>query len=330
MNSDALIRAARAMLDVPISGMEQIGGGRNSQVFKLTSSCGDYLLKRYCAAQRLDVEFSAFSFLRAQGITAVPEAIASDRDNAIGIYVFVAGEPVSSGNVTGRDIADCVDFIGQLKSVRGPDTIQDAAEAFFCLADIEANVRARLGRLEKRERDSSAEGELAAFLDQRFCPVLERAVRSARQSYAGMGMTPSQPLAVEDRILSPSDFGFHNAVRTAGGMVFVDFEYFGWDDPAKLVSDFMLHPGMDIPMAARQRFRDEVIGNLGAPDLAWRQEALLPVFGLKWCLILLNEFLRTDYARREFAGVVGGRDAVLKRQLRKAEAMLGLTEMLLP
>ena len=46
------------------------------------------------------------------------------------------------------------------------------------------------------------------------------------------------------RVLSPSDFGFHNALRRPDGtIVFVDFEYFGWDDPAKMMADAMLHPG---------------------------------------------------------------------------------------
>ncbi|MFX9699951.1 hypothetical protein ABTP10_19680, partial [Acinetobacter baumannii] len=58
------------------------------------------------------------------------------------------------------------------------------------------------------------------------------------------------------RCLSPSDFGFHNAVqRPEGQIVFVDFEYFGWDDPVKLTCDFMLHPGMDLPDDLAQRFR---------------------------------------------------------------------------
>ena len=45
--------------------------------------------------------------------------------------------------------------------------------------------------------------------------------------------------------LSPSDFGFHNALRGNNGkIIFLDFEYFGWDDPVKLCCDTILHPGM--------------------------------------------------------------------------------------
>lgn len=46
-------------------------------------------------------------------------------------------------------------------------------------------------------------------------------------------------------ILSPSDFGIHNILVDGSNPFmckFVDFEYFGWDRPEKLVSDTILHP----------------------------------------------------------------------------------------
>ena len=48
------------------------------------------------------------------------------------------------------------------------------------------------------------------------------------------------------QILSPSDFGFHNVIKTKQGLRFIDFEYFGWDDPVKLITDFIWHPAMDL------------------------------------------------------------------------------------
>ena len=53
------------------------------------------------------------------------------------------------------------------------------------------------------------------------------------------------------RALSPSDFGLHNALRTKDGQLrFIDFEYFGWDDPVKLVSDTAIQPGSSLPHSA--------------------------------------------------------------------------------
>jgi hypothetical protein len=49
---------------------------------------------------------------------------------------------------------------------------------------------------------------------------------------------------------------------------------------------------------------------------------LLPVFELKWCCIMLNEFLPEGDGRRAFAGVGESRDTQRQRQLRKVESAL--------
>ena len=62
--------------------------------------------------------------------------------------------------------------------------------------------------------------------------------------FIGQGVSWEQELLEQYRTLSPSDFGFHNALRTpAGTMVFLDFEYFGWDDPAKTGFGFFVASG---------------------------------------------------------------------------------------
>ena len=63
-------------------------------------------------------------------------------------------------------------------------------------------------------------------------------------------------LAQEKRSLVPADFGFHNSLRQGdGSLAYVDFEYFGWDDPVKLTADILLHPGVPLGAAQRERFR---------------------------------------------------------------------------
>ena len=46
--------------------------------------------------------------------------------------------------------------------------------------------------------------------------------------------------------LSPSDFGFHNILQSEGRLNFLDFEYAGRDDLAKLLSDFRLCPEIKV------------------------------------------------------------------------------------
>ena len=102
----------------------------------------------------------------------------------------------------------------------------------------------------------------------------------------------------------PSDFGFHNSLRRPdGSLAFLDFEYFGWDDPVKLTADILLHPGRPLQPTAAARFRrsgDALYGD--DPAFAARLAAYLPLFGLRWVLILLNEFIPERWQRRVLAG----------------------------
>src|SRR6202040_3710161 len=100
------------------------------------------------------------------------------------------------------------------------------------------------------------EPDLAHFLNGSFTPLLEHHVNGAKGKMAAAGLDFAATLPQEKRSLVPSDFGFHNSLRRMDGtLAFVDFEYFGWDDPVKLTADILLHPGMSLGDAQRARLR---------------------------------------------------------------------------
>ncbi len=74
----------------------------------------------------------------------------------------------------------------------------------------------------------------------------------------------------------------------------------------------------------KKRFAAGVLGFFpDYPALPRRVESVYPLFGLKWCLILLNEFLPDPYLRRQFAVTTGvDRRALQLQQLEKAGHML--------
>ena len=72
--------------------------------------------------------------------------------------------------------------------------------------------------------------------------------------------------AIGRTIISPSDFGFHNTlVRPDGELQFLDFEYAGFDDPAKLVGDFYACPEIPTPQETFERFVDRLVFSLNSP-----------------------------------------------------------------
>ena len=105
---------------------------------------------------------------------------------------------------------------------------------------------------------------------------------------------------------------------------FLDFEHFGWDDPAKMIADFLLHPAMVLDAFLKRRFVANILSCFEDREtLEKRVEILYPLFGLKWCMILLNEFVPEDLLRREFACEASlEKDEVQTEQLKKSRQML--------
>jgi thiamine kinase-like enzyme len=272
----------------------------------------------------METEFASLTFLRDNGITNVPKPIIATTHSPLNfaIYSWIEGQPFGPHNLTSASIAAATDFLSQLAELRHHPTshsLKPAAEAFFIGGILLENIQARLRPLLVGPHIP----DLHAFLKAEFLPAFDRLSTWAR-NYPIF----SQELDPNSRTLSPSDFGFHNALLTLHNeIVFLDFEYFGWDDPAKTISDFLLHPAMDLPLALKQQFAATAVQHLAhCPGLPSRVKAFYPLFGLKWCLILLNEFLPDHILRRRFAGM-SDQDLRQKQleQLAKARNMLQRT-----
>lgn len=318
-----LKRVAEKLLGVSDVALESIDGGRNSRVYKLVTPSGPYAFKTYFrhssdSRSRMDTEFQALRFLWDNGESAVPEPIASSPDDDCAIYEWIDGEKIA--DPTEEHVLAAAAFLGRLHRLRnrpGADRLRLASEACFSASALVDCLRGRLEPLLARTEQE----ELSAFLRNEFCPTLEFL---CARSLATLGDVFSHELALEHRTLSPSDFGFHNALlRSGGGLVFLDLEYFGWDDPVKLMSDFLLHPGMSVSPDRKCQFASAMLREF--PETLDRFEAFFPLFGLKWCLILLNEFLPEHLLRRKFAGMSErDREARQSEQLAKARNMLRL------
>lgn len=311
-----------------VVSVERIGGGRNSRVYLLVcKDCKKYIAKFYFTHRldkrdRLEVEFASLQFLWNNGIKCVPQPVLSDKNEGCAIYEYIEGEKVASQDVTNDDIECVVEFLGRLKKLgdkKESDRLPNASEAFFSNRAIVTNIRGRLEKLYSICNDKSQYNELHRFLDD-FRLLFSDVVRWCKLSLEEKGMSFVSCLGREDKTLSPSDFGFHNALRRKSGQIaFLDFEYFGWDDPAKMISDFLLHPNMELKGELKNRFVDAILKQFKEHVyLRKRLEIVYPLFGLKWCLILLNEFLPEQMLRRKFATGDSSYDSVLSGQLTKS------------
>ena len=330
---EAAWRASAArLLRAEVTAMEPIGGGRNSRVYRLRAADGPTaVLKAYFQhaddhRDRLGTEFTALSFLWDNGVRAIPRPQAMDREAGFALYEYVEGQKLSGTRLAVAEIDQAVDFLVALRELKdrpGSDALPPASEACFSVQALEASLRGRLNRLVGVPPISAPQAGLHRFLLESLVPGLDRLLTWGRARLAEAELSFEADLPRAERTLSPSDFGFHNALRRPDGqLVFLDFEYFGWDDPAKMVSDMLLHPAMNLAEVWKWRFARRLWLAWGTPPgLQRRVEVVYPLWGVKWCLILLNEFLPDHLQRRQFAGRASEVEVSQAVQLAKAEQL---------
>ena len=288
-NLRELREIAADLAGAPVSGISKAGSGANSLVFRVEATSRNFALKCYPARSgdlrpRALVEWDTLTFLHANGVTAIPRAVARDQNGRYLLMDWIDGAPVSSHD--SGDIDDAARFIAAVFQLsRFPDakSFPQASEACLSTFEIVRQIDQRIGAL-------APVPEIQAFVVEAICPVLK-----ARRIELVGDMDGSRRLDAALRRLIPADFGFHNALRRPSGtLCYIDFDYFGWDDPVKLAADFVLHPGMSLTDGERRSF----IANLAEAlsddaDFKPRLRRHLELYAARWALILLNPF-RTD------------------------------------
>ncbi|MGJ4945726.1 aminoglycoside phosphotransferase family protein [Bradyrhizobium sp. HKCCYLS1011] len=308
--------------------LTRLAGGRNNQVYRLDTDGGPLVLKRYFtdardSRDRLGAEWSFVSHAWSRGIRVVPEPLACDRAEQAGLYGFVEGRKLAASELTPDHIEAAIDFVLAVNERPRP-ALAAGSEACFSLADHISTIERRVARLAKLDDDVphvSEARKLVPHLQLTWDAVKARIGERAIVE----GLKMDQALSIEQSCLSPSDFGFHNAlIDDAGKLTFLDFEYAGRDDPAKLVSDFFCQPEVPVPLSLHGHFIDRLAQGLGldAAGVA-RCRLLLDAYQIKWTCIILNDFLPLGAARRAFADA-GAWAERCAAQLAKAKAKLAL------
>lgn len=318
---------ARVMLGAAPDSVERAGGGRNSRIYRLRMAGNDFVLKVYPppgagSRDRLTAERDALLLMARHGINQVPRVIAADPVRRCLLLNWIDGMPIESANQ--QDIVQAIEFLNvihKLRSRSDAQLIALAAEACLSGAEIMAQIDQRMSRL---EAVSPGESTLAVFLKCDIRPALVAVTDWVKSGLRRIQSDMETTLPEADRSLCPSDFGFHNALRGSDGrLTFLDFDYFGWDDPVKLVSDFLLHPGMSLTEESKYRFVEGAQRVYGSdPCFELRLRLLYPLFGLRWCMILLNEFLPERWTVRLHAGTNVDWAATKQAQLDRAANLL--------
>jgi hypothetical protein len=307
---------------------QPLTGGANNRVVRL----GDAVLaKRYFhhpadPRDRFATERAFYRYATAAGVTQLPRALGWDEPQRLGLFAFVEGRSPSTASRPHVEAA--VAFFTALNRSRAlPEAaaLPAASEACFSLDQHLATVRRRIDTVSALPHEDALDASAIAFVNDTLIPAWAATESSLRAEFNSAQL--ARDLSVSERCVSPSDFGFHNSLLTPSGeLVFIDFEYAGWDDPAKLVGDFFCQPDIPVSLAHIDWFIASVASALqltARTAFTARCRALLPLYRIKWTCILLNEFTRAGRDRRVFSLGANAATARRERQLTRARQMLG-------
>jgi len=301
--------------------LEPLGVTGNNHV--LVGRAGDrsFLVKQYFQhpddrRNRFETERAFYTFLWDANIRSVPEPMAWYPEERFAVLEYVEGEkPATATPGLLREAIDFLVAINRQRKASRARSLPLASEACFAVAEHLAIVDRRIERLGKIVPESSWHKAAIKFVRDTLAPTWTALREKTERTTPARDRT----LAEDERCISPSDFGFHNTIRSSDGRLrFFDFEYAGWDDPAKTLCDFFCQPAVPVPNEWLPIALESIRGELGGADLEARIRLLLPVYRTKWCCIMLNDFLPAGNQRRAFSNPHLQDKSRWSRQLEKA------------
>jgi thiamine kinase-like enzyme len=314
-----------------LTSINVLKGGKNNQTYKADlKTGGSYVIKKYFkhphdSRDRQNTEFLFTNYANKVAPNFVPKVIFANVENGMTLFEYLQGSPIIDKEITGAEVKRAIDFVNALnnRSLREREAqLPTASEACYTIKAhldlIDGRIYALNEELNKsRDHDALAFiGDLANYWGELKASIF--------QFCSNTSIQVELVLPLEDRCISPSDFGFHNALKDSLGIIrFIDFEYAGWDDPAKLVGDFFAQLEVPVPEEFAHDFIESISHNFsGTHEFKIRAKLLLPVYKVKWCCIALNVYLPAHLSRRQFSNPLIDISAHQVDQLSKAKTIL--------
>lgn len=268
-------------------------GGINNQVYLCTSKHKKVIAKTYpikttLLLDRFQAERDFLEYAARCAGDYVPGLLSIDSDRRILVMDFLDGTRFENQHIPREEeVRRAANFLAclttDLKHAREHITSR-AAEGYLALTDHIENVSQRIEEMTVAHLPSSHRQRATSLLKHM------QSLFETEQANAIQGINSGE---IEDSVSeamlcpSPSDFGFHNAIACTSGVKFFDFEFAGWDDPAKTVCDFFLQPRICVPTEYQDLFEKSVASVMPLEMLRSRIRYLRPILRLKWGTIIL-------------------------------------------
>ncbi len=328
IQTDQAYQAVCALLGSAPSHVQPVAAGANSRVYRVHHGQTLYALKKYPKVtkddprDRQETERRALELMADMGIPTIPKFIGKLADRGYSLLEWFAGDEIS--RVEDRDAQEAGRFLEQISVLhRHTDAGQFPLASEACLSGREILRQIDLRR-ERLERAAGEDPVLYAFFADGLAGALDRLAAEAVSIASDTGVDIDPMIEKSSQRLVPSDFGYHNALRlNDGSLRFIDFEYFGNDDPVKLGGDFLVHPGITMTPKQKEIVQEALYRAYGdVPGFEVRLKSWTPLLVARWALIMLNIFLPCYQKTRRHLYAATGLDDLKAGQISKTRDFL--------
>lgn len=311
----------------PYSQMETVKRDGNNKIIRFEcSNKKKIILKKYSQVDNsfstLEKEFEALKLMTEANLP-VPKAYFKDSKKGLALYENIESSELepSTENII-RDFSGFLSSLYNLSKTTEFDKFPGARDSRDKISDYKAHVSRRLSQIEAGCKKDARFNPIQHYLDKIFKPLHKIVLERYENSLNKFKLDESKIFTSDQKILSPSDFGMHNAIyNNTNSFTFIDFEYMGWDDPVKLIADFLHHAvedsiTQDDRLEIFKRFSEK--SSIGA-DFYQRLNTILDLVGLEWILIILNVANPEVLQRRMYANPQLNVNELIEQRLKKAQ-----------
>ncbi len=321
------IREVLSSINLKIKDFQlfELIGGKNNKAFKVLNNGKTYFAKLYFLDvhrkySRLETEMKFFKFLKRKKILNIPNPVIFSVDKNIGLFDFIDGIPYEKKDEVAKiNIKEAAEFFRNLnRNFSFKEDLNNASDAFFNIENLFASLDSRLEKLKAMDLKYEVDREAKIFVNE----VLKFWKNEKLNISFKLNQNNLRQLNKEDVCISPSDFGFHNALNYKNRTYFYDFEHAGYDDPSKFICDFFLQPKISVSFKFFDYFVKHAFVNFKNKETIVRRSLIMfSIFKVKWICIILNEFLNTNLERRIFSNSIDDIEKTKVSQLKKAKLL---------
>lgn len=277
----------------------KLTGGINNPTYLINNKEARFVLKKIKTAptptfDRYLAEKQFLHLTNTIGVLNTPKLIDFYDSERILILEYI--EPDNNlelKNVNVQQINACIKFLHEVNSKKELSinlVEQRAAESYLDLNGHLDNINSRILNFNTHhlsDDNKNNANELLILLNNKWEILKDETLNFIE-------MNPNKNnIDKSFLIISPSDFGFHNVVISKGINYFIDFEFSGWDDPAKLYCDFILQPKIPIPKYFHTLVKHKFLNKIYLAEYKDRIDILYNLLKFKWYLIKYS-FLNKD------------------------------------